>query len=148
MHNGLLDFLAHRPQLLEARAQQQHIVEAHGDLRPEHLCLIETPVFIDCLEFNRAFRLLDPADELAFLAMECEYAGAAFAGDIVFETCTGLMHDHPDPQLVTFYKAFRAQLRAALCIAHIGDHPRGPASKWISKTEAYLRLAMACIERL
>ena len=148
VRDGLLAFIARHPRLLEARAREDRIVEAHGDLRPEHLCLIEPPVFIDCLEFNRAFRLLDPADELAFLAMECEFEGAALAGDIVFETCTARLHDRPDPVLVHFYKAFRAHLRAALSIAHLGDHPRGPESKWIAKTRRYLQLAMTCIEHL
>jgi len=144
---GLLAFLARKPQLLDARARQQRIVEAHGDLRPEHVCLIEPPVFIDCLEFNRAFRLLDPADELAFLAMECERAGAAFIADVLFETYTRTVGDRPEPLLVCFYKAFRAQLRAALSIAHIGDHPRGPPSKWIEQTAAYLRLALEYLGR-
>ncbi len=148
VRKGLLAFIARRPQLLEARARAGRIVEAHGDLRPEHLCLIEPPVFIDCLEFNRAFRLLDPADELAFLAMECEFGGAAQAGDILFETCTARLRDRPEPVLVHFYKAFRAQLRAALSIAHLGDHPRGPESKWIEKTRRYLQLAITHLEHL
>ena len=35
---------------LEARAPR--VVDAHGDLRPEHVCLTSPPLVIDCLEFN------------------------------------------------------------------------------------------------
>jgi aminoglycoside phosphotransferase family enzyme len=51
------------------------IIEAHGDLWPEHICLEDKPVIIDCLEFNRALRILDTVSELAFLALECEQRG-------------------------------------------------------------------------
>jgi len=62
----LQQFLSDKAELFDARVSTQRIVEAHGDLRPEHICLIDPPVIIDCLEFNRALRLLDPADELPF----------------------------------------------------------------------------------
>ena len=60
---------------LDSRAARGCVVEAHGDLRPEHVCLLPEPQIIDCLEFSRDFRILDPADELAFLALECERLG-------------------------------------------------------------------------
>jgi aminoglycoside phosphotransferase family enzyme len=55
--------------LLEQRAAAGHIVDGHGDLRPEHVCLTDPIVIFDCLEFNREFRLVDPLDEFAFLGM-------------------------------------------------------------------------------
>lgn len=67
------------------RARAGRIVEGHGDLRPEHVCLEAEPLVIDCLEFARDFRILDTADELAFLAMECERLGAAWIGPVLFE---------------------------------------------------------------
>jgi len=77
------NLLEHRPELFDARAEAGRIIEAHGDLRPEHICLEAEPQIIDCLEFSRALRILDPADELAFLALECERLGApAFATTI------------------------------------------------------------------
>ncbi len=56
---------------LAARVRMGRIVEGHGDLRPEHICLGAPPVIIDCLEFSRDLRLLDPFDEFAFLGLEC-----------------------------------------------------------------------------
>jgi len=149
IRTALLQWLARSPATLEARAEQDRIIEAHGDLRPEHVCLLDPPVFIDCLEFKREFRLLDPVEELAFLALECESAGAGFIGDIVFQTFCDLTGEQPAADLVAFYKAWRAQLRARLSASHLEDHPpRGTIRKWIDKTRAYLDLADAYAAQL
>ncbi|RRQ22991.1 hypothetical protein D6C00_02780 [Thiohalobacter thiocyanaticus] len=134
-------FLDQAAELLEARCRERRIIEAHGDLRPEHVCLTPTPVFIDCLEFNRAFRLLDPADELAFLAMECEYAGAAFIGPLLFATYDDITGDTPPASLIAFHKSCRATLRARLAFAHLQDHGDSEHPRWIEKTRGYLDLA-------
>ena len=60
---------------LGARAQHHRIVEGHGDLRPEHVFLTDPPCVIDALEFSRALRIADTADELGYLALECERLG-------------------------------------------------------------------------
>lgn len=144
----LQNFLIRKPGLFDTRVKYHRIIEAHGDLRPEHICLIDPPVFIDCLEFNRSFRLLDPADELAFLAMACERAGAAFIGEIAFETYRTISNDQPEQLLVCFYKVFRAQLRATLSIVHLDDHPRDSHSKWIKQSNSYLDLATDYLDEL
>ncbi|MDT8385587.1 MAG: hypothetical protein RRB22_14355 [Gammaproteobacteria bacterium] len=130
-----------QPKLFDQRIEEKHIIEAHGDLRPEHICLTDEPVFIDCLEFNRKLRILDPAHELAYLDMECEFAGAAFIGPHLFKTYRQKTGDRPADTLLNFYKAYRAILRAKLSIWHIKDHDADQHSKWIKRTMAYLRLA-------
>jgi hypothetical protein len=50
-------------------------VDAHGDLRADHVYLLEAPaepqvVVLDCVEFNPAFRALDPIADVAFLTMD------------------------------------------------------------------------------
>jgi len=78
-------FLAARTgsELLRRRVGEGRVIEAHGDLRPEHVWLGEPPAVIDCLEFRREFRLLDPADELAYLALECERLGASWVVHVI-----------------------------------------------------------------
>jgi aminoglycoside phosphotransferase family enzyme len=116
--------------LLEARARSDRIVEGHGDLKPEHVCLTDPPVIIDCLEFNRGLRLIDPLDELAFFAMECRRLGAPWVGALVFERCMQSLGDQSDNRLVALYTAFRACIRARLSLAHLLDPaPRDP-EKW------------------
>lgn len=136
-----LELLNRLPELFDQRVEEKRVVEAHGDLRPEHICLVEDPVFIDCLEFNREFRILDPAHELAYLAMECQFAGADFIGPIIFETYCRETGDDPPQTLIHFYKACRATLRAKLAIWHIKDHEADEHAKWINRANAYLQLA-------
>ncbi len=135
-----LAFAERDARILEWRVAERRIVEGHGDLRPEHVCLGQAPAFIDCLEFNRALRILDPADELAFLAMECECAGAAFVGEVVFDAYREALGDAPPPRLVRFYKAYRATLRARLAVWHIDDCGAERA-RWIERARTYLALA-------
>lgn len=55
---------------VELPARGRRIAEGHGDLRAEHVCLAAPISVIDCLEFDRNLRLLDPAREMALLALE------------------------------------------------------------------------------
>jgi len=134
-------FIDDEAHALERRAEERRIVEAHGDLRPEHVCLAEVPVIIDCLEFNREFRTLDPVDELAYLAMECENLGAPFVGETVFAVYSAGTGDVPESRLVDFYKAYRASLRARLAVWHLEDHDARERDRWIGRAERYLALA-------
>ncbi len=129
--------------LLEARVREGRIVEGHGDLRPEHVCLTEPPVVIDCLEFSRALRLVDPFDEIAFLALECHLLRAGWIGDELMRRCAEAFGDGPPPRLVAFYWAYRACLRARLVLSHLYDpEPREP-EKWRPLARRYLDLAEA-----
>jgi uncharacterized protein len=133
--------------LLDRRAREEKIIDAHGDLRPEHICLTEEPKIIDCLEFNREFRLLDPVDELAYLAMECERLGAAPLGDEILRRYLEASGDAVPEELIWFYKAFRACLRARIAIWHIADHEVRDADKWRGRAGAYLQLAGRYVAR-
>jgi len=138
----LQSFVRLRVDLLNARVREGRIVEAHGDLRPEHVCLLPQPVFIDCLEFDPALRLLDPADELSFLSVECELAGGPpFIEEILFETYGERTSDRPPRPLVSFYKTFRAFLRAKISIWHLKDREVKNPDKWISRTKDYVEAA-------
>lgn len=137
-----LAFLKQNVPLLEQRVNEQRIVEGHGDLRPEHVCLDEPPLFIDCLEFNREWRLVDPADELAYLALECEHAGAAFIGEAAFAAYREGTGDDPAGPLIRFYKSYRAGIRAKLSAWHLRDHPGADdRRKWQDRARRYLELA-------
>jgi len=137
-----LAFLERHACLFDRRVEERRIVEGHGDLRPEHVCLCAPPVFIDCLEFNREWRLVDPADELAYLALECEHAGAVSIAEAVLVAYREATEDDPPEPLIRFYKAYRASLRAKLAAWHLQDHPDEPArQKWEDHARRYLELA-------
>ena len=135
---ALLGFVEERGRTLDLRVEAGRIVEAHGDLRPEHVCLTPEPVVIDCLEFSRAFRLLDPADELAFLSLECERLGAAWVGKRFVEGYRSVTGDRPPPDLFRFYQGFRAALRAKLAAWHTRDDERRNGAEWLAEAADYL----------
>lgn len=134
-------FLAEQGRLLEQRALDGRIIDAHGDLRPQHICLTTPPVIIDCLEFNRDFRILDPADELAYLSMECERLGAARIGEAILGGYSEATGDACPSELIGFYKAFRACLRAKISVWHIADHQVLDHQRWLRLAQTYLDLA-------
>jgi len=134
-------FLTEQGELLEQRAREGRIIDAHGDLRPQHICLTAPPVIIDCLEFNREFRILDPVDELAYLSMECERLGAAYIGEEILAYYSEAADDACPIELIGFYKAFRACLRAKIAVWHIADHQVQDHQHWLRLARTYLDLA-------
>jgi len=107
-----LQLLHLQPQLFDERVAAGRIVEGHGDLRPQHICFTEPLAIFDCIEFSFHFRRIDVADELAFLAAECDFIGARWIGPRLFELFQSLAGDRPPPELVAFYKSYRACVRA------------------------------------
>jgi uncharacterized protein len=143
---GIDGFLEGEGSLITERVRAGRIVEGHGDLRPEHVFLCSPPLIIDCLEFSRRLRLLDPFDELADLALECGRMGAPWIGDILFDRCAQELEDRPPMRLVAFYTAYRACLRARLAIRHLLDSQVREPHKWPPLAQAYLEIAdRACV---
>lgn len=140
--------LEREPELFRQRMRDGRIVEGHGDLRPEHVCLEAMPVIIDCLEFNRDFRILDCADDLAFLALECERLGSVALSDAIFDFYGQESGDRPPQRLVDFYKSCRACLRAKLALWHLRDGETVAADGWVALARDYLALAEKYAARL
>jgi aminoglycoside phosphotransferase family enzyme len=136
-----LEFLTCHAEAFDRRVLGGHIVEGHGDLRPEHIYLGPPPRIIDCLEFNFDLRIVDPADELAALAMECERLGAVGVGDILFETYIRITKDNPPPSLFLFHKGLRACTRAKLAVWHLKDAVVKTPEKWLDQATSYLEIA-------
>lgn len=136
-------FLAERATLLAERVRTRRIVDGHGDLRPEHIWLGDPVRIIDCLEFNAVLRMVDPFDEIAFLCVECERLGAAWAGEYLRRRIMHALRDGHAEELFLFYRCHRATLRARLAVAHLLEpNPRTP-EKWPTLARTYLRLAAA-----
>jgi uncharacterized protein len=126
---------------LQQRAEAGRIVEGHGDLRPEHICLVHPPVIIDCLEFSRRLRLVDPLDELLFLTLECQRLGAGWIGELILAHYVEGSKDRPTDELASFYWSYRACLRARLSLVHLLEpDPRTP-EKWLPLARHYIDIA-------
>lgn len=129
----------------------RRVVDGHGDLRPEHICLEPEPVIIDCIEFRADLRMVDALADLAFLALECERLGAAAVGRLIIDTYAREARD-PRPEVVVgFYMAQNALARAKVAIWHLDDARVKEPARWLAKARTYLELAgrhasAACLE--
>lgn len=125
---------------LGERAMHGRVVECHGDLRPEHICLAPTCV-IDSLEFSRELRTMDPVEELAFLRLECEVAGAIEVAEQIiasYQQCAG---DRFSRRLLDSYQSCRALVRAKILAWHVLDPTVASLAPWTEKAQAYVALA-------
>jgi len=129
--------------VLAARALQDRIVDGHGDLKPEHICLLDPPVIIDCLEFNARLRMVDPFDELCYLSIECERLGAAWIGKQLIDDVAMRLGDRPPREVLAFYRVYRCALRARLSVAHLLEPSIRTPEKWIPRARQYLAIAAA-----
>jgi len=141
-------FIARRKDLLLQRLIDGRVVEGHGDLRPEHICLGPTPQIIECLEFRADLRFLDPVEELAFLTMECDRMGAGSIGPVLFRHYRLKMHDSPSPVLLSFYKGIGALIRARIAILHLWESPGRDPAKWPRRAAEYLAIASRAAHHL
>lgn len=71
--------LRRRAAELDDRAARGLRRDGHGDLRAEHVLLVDPLMIVDRLEFDRTMRCGDVAGDLAFLTMDLEALGAPWA---------------------------------------------------------------------
>jgi aminoglycoside phosphotransferase family enzyme len=141
-----LRFIRDRASLLEARIAAGRVVDAHGDLRPEHVFLGDPPEIIDCLEFSANLRLLDTAEEIGFLALECERLGFGATGARIVELYRRRCADDVPPELTGFQRSRRALVRALLGILHLRDSLTSDAiERWRRRADWYLDAAEAAM---
>jgi len=123
--------------LFHRRRAEGFIRDCHGDLRLEHIHLTDDQVCIyDCIEFNERFRRIDIANDVAFLAMDLDDHERP---DLARGLVTGVANRLGDPdlhRLVTFYKSYRAYVRAKVhsMRAAAGEVP--PAEQTKSRARA------------
>jgi aminoglycoside phosphotransferase family enzyme len=127
--------------LLDERVRLGRIARGHGDLRPEHVYLGSPLAIIDCLEFSRELSVADCADELAFLALECERIGEPAPGRALMQAYARITGDQPPPSVVHFYQSCRASTRAMIAARHLLDDQFRHSSQWGRRASHYLELA-------
>jgi aminoglycoside phosphotransferase family enzyme len=147
LHEEQLNLLFSLSHQLERRVQEGRIIEVHGDLRPEHICLTDPPLLIDRLEFNDKMRMLDPLEELSYLSMECQLLGHPEVGDFFIDLYQNMTGDRPDRNLILFYKSYRALLRARICVLHFDDRRIINKDYYLRKATQYLNLGGIILEQ-
>lgn len=129
------------------RQRSRFLIDGHGDLRPEHVYLSGTPQIIDCLEFRDDLRRLDPLSEIAFLALECDRIGPSPIARRLIPRYRMRTGDRPRKELLAFYRALNAVIRARLSIEHIAEPGKRPREAWIDRAIAYLQTATTASRR-
>jgi len=132
-----LEFIAAHQELLARRAAEGRVVDAHGDLRAEHVFLTEPLQIIDCLEFSVALRWLDAAEEVSFLALDCDRLGLGTAGERLLALYRRLADDAVPEPLLLFYRSRRALSRAVLAAWRVPE-PSSDAAAWRDRARWYL----------
>jgi aminoglycoside phosphotransferase family enzyme/predicted kinase len=136
-------FLEEKAALFRRRVLEGRIREGHGDLHLANICFEEPPIIYDRIEFNLRFRCSDVAADLAFLAMDLDFNGRPDLGRRLVEVFVRDSGDLLLPELMSFYKCYRAFVRAKIQ-AMIWDDPgvRGPAkTKALLLSKRYFSLA-------
>lgn len=127
---------------LATRIAEGRVVEAHGDLRPEHVCLESPPVVIDPLEFDEDLRTLDAASELAFFTLECDRLGARWFADRVVARYVERCADGVSAELVALYRGQHALTRALIALRRLDDARPEDHERWRAKAADYLSRAL------
>jgi uncharacterized protein len=133
-------FLARRAALFRRRADAR-IVDGHGDLRPEHVYLKGAPRIIDCLEFRPELRQLDPASELAFLALECRRLGGPDILARLLRRYRRRSRDRPPAALIRFYTGLNAIVRVRIVIEHLAEPGSRTRAELGGRAAQYLAIA-------
>jgi len=142
----LRDFVERQAAALDRRVGEGRVVDAHGDLRPEHVFLTPEPQIIDCLEFSAELRVLDTAAEIAFLTLECARLGHPSLGSRIRRLYERQCHDAVAPPLYGFYTAERAFVRGLLAAWRLRDGlPNDDAARWRRRAHWYLDAAAAAL---
>jgi aminoglycoside phosphotransferase family enzyme len=150
LQRGLSFFVRDFSELLIERVQQGRIVDGHGDLRPEHICIEPDHLvtIFDCLQFSRDLRITDSVDELSFLALECERLGDPDSGEALLQTYFAITNDVPPDPLIAFYKSYRAGMWARLALLRTRDSVKSERGKWLKRACQYLTFSEKYADQL
>lgn len=138
---SLKQFLKQHKTWQADRIDNGYVREVHGDLRPEHVCVRPEPTFIDCLEFSKPLRVMDMADEISYLSLECDLLGRSDIADHIITTYKRLMDDPIEEKYIHFFKAYRSMIRARIAIYHLIEEQYKGQQIYITQTNNYLNAA-------
>jgi hypothetical protein len=111
------------------RIREGRIVDGHGDVRCESVCLTNGICIFDCIEFNDRFRCGDVAGEVAFLAMDLDSLGRPDLGYYAAERYQAHAGDEGLFRLLPFYRCYRAYVRGKVLSFRLDEPEFSAADK-------------------
>jgi len=138
-----LSFISDNEPLFEARVARHRIRDCHGDLHLQHICIADSILIFDCIEFNERFRYLDVAAEIAFLAMDLDFNGYNDFSRAFVEAYLKYSKDSEIEKLINFYQCYFAYVRGKVTGFKIHDPAVGAEerSNAIETASRYFNLA-------
>ena len=130
----------------EQRRRDGRAVDAHGDLHLQHVWYErdgEDPIAIDCLEFNEVLRRIDAAAEVAFLAMDLTYRGAAGLAERFLRSYARESDDFDLYSVVDYFIAYRAAVRAKVAAIAAEDAGIDPPQRASAAASVRRHIALA-----
>lgn len=107
------DTFSRHEQTFAQRLADGFVRDGHGDLHLGNTTLWQGKVVaFDCIEFNDAFRWCDVMSDLAFLIMDLEDRGLKEMAQVTLNHYLEKTGDYAGLQLLSFYKVYRALVRA------------------------------------
>jgi aminoglycoside phosphotransferase family enzyme len=88
--------------------------------------------------------VLDPAEELAYLWVECQQARDEQPACVVLESYRRESGDTVSPRLNAFYRSRRALVRAKIVAWHLYDPAVSHLADWADRANAYVALSERC----
>ncbi|QEM68387.1 AAA family ATPase [Geobacter sp. FeAm09] len=143
-------FAESRGELFEKRVAQGFIRECDGDIHLENICLSDGRICIfDCIEFNERFRYCDTAADIAFLLMDLDYHRRRDLAEAVLDAYLAASGDAGLPEIVDFYKLYRAFVRGKVESFRQSDNgiETQEQERAGARAAGYFRLARGYIER-
>jgi aminoglycoside phosphotransferase family enzyme/predicted kinase len=142
-------FMSRRAVWFEHRVADHRIRNCHGDLRAEHIYLEPgQSQIIDCIEFNKRFRYIDVASEVAFLTMDLERLGAADMAHAFVQAYAEAATDTHLYRLLDFYCCYRAYVRGKVTSMRLRHAAHAERENIQRQAETYFTHALHCATRL
>ncbi|MGN6646291.1 MAG: hypothetical protein ACTHJT_07160 [Cytophaga sp.] len=111
---------------IRKRVADGYFKNCHGDLHGQNIFIEDEPIVFDCIEFREAFREIDVLNEIAFLCMDLETYGYQALSDLFLKNYikqTGYTFSSQEKILFTYFKAYRACIRAKVNTIELSQHP-------------------------
>ncbi len=141
--------------LLARRWRERRIIDGHGDLRCENICMSTPPAgggaararhdvaIFDCVEFQPAFRCADVVNDFSFLVMDLEFRGRRDLADVLLAEYRRRMSDPTFDRILAFYQCHRSLVRGKVRGFAWLQHPRALAGRRVrALSRRHFRLAV------
>jgi uncharacterized protein len=137
-------FIKEQHNLFNDRVAGGFIRDCDGDIHAGNICLADKVYIFDCIEFNKRFRYIDTAAEIAFLAMDFDYHNNSNFAGVFVDSYIASSGDTGVITVLDFYKIYRAFVRGKVESFRLHDRQIPHHEKAVARETAnrHFRLAV------